>query len=319
MLPRGLMIDILGKTQADFATPAAGDYTRTFCYQMRAGEKQALENDPLLGQPRNNDRDALGSVAGLPTHDGPVELPLCLNHIGWWLVSVFGLPDTTGADPNFVHAFASGAETIPYRTVEVKVPTTGVAAFLQHTGIIANRMTVEVARAANYQRVTLDLLGRKETKLLVTGGGNPAAPWALDRLLKTKGVLKIDTVAAEIVSINAVYDNKLKGLEFAGDSYVSGYDSDEEATFTGTMRVRFKDFAHYDRAAAGTPAALEFLWQSNANRLFSLAAPVVKFERVGVEIGGPGGIEQSFNFRAEQSAVAPMLTVTLKNGIAAYV
>jgi hypothetical protein len=84
------------------------------------------------------------------------------------------------------------------------------------------------------------------------------------------------------------------------------------------MRIRFKDFAHYDRAVAGTPASIELLWQKTANRLLSIVAGVTRLERQGVEISGPGGIEQTFNFMAEQTAGAPMVAVTLKNGIATY-
>ncbi len=319
MLPRGMQIELLAKTQVDFATAAIGNYTRTFAYEASLMEKAALEDDPLLGQPRHNDRDTLGSVLGLPAHDGQIVVPLCLNHLGFWLVSLFGLPSTSGIDPDYEHVFNSGAETIPYRTVEIKVAAEGGDRFMQHTGIIANRMTLELSRAANFQRVTIDTLGRQETKLPTSAGGTPEAPWALARLLAATGVLKIDAVTpADLLSINATYDNKLQGLEFAGSNYVSGYDTDEAATFTGTMRVRFKDFAHYDRAVASTPAALEFLWQTSATRQFSLAAPVVKFERQGVEIRGPGGIEQSFNFRAEQSPSAPTLTATLRNEVPAY-
>jgi hypothetical protein len=43
-----------------------------------------------------------------------------------------------------------------------------------------------------------------------------------------------------------------------------------------------------------------------------------RLERQGVEISGPGGIQQTFNFMAEQTAGAPMVAVTLKNGIATY-
>lgn len=237
---------------------------------------------------------------------------------GFWLVSVFGLPTTTGADPNFVHVFESGAEVIPYRTVEVKVPIAGGTKFLRHAGLIADKLTLNVSRAAGYQRATLDLLGYQETKLSVTGGGAPVDPWALDRVLNSQGVVKIDGVAAELLALDATYDNKLKGLEYAGSDRVGGYDSDEDATFTGTMRVRFKDFSHYDRAVAGTAASLELLWQKNANRLLSIAAGVTRLERQGVEISGPSGIEQTFNFMAEQTAAAPMLAVTLKNGVATY-
>lgn len=318
MLPRGQQIDILAKTQTDFSTPATGNYTKTYAYSVGLAQKQPLENDPLLGLPRNNDRDTLGSVLGLPSHDGSVEVPLDLAHFGFWLMGAMGTPTDSGLTPDFTHVFNSGAATLPYRTIELKVPTTGAAGFIQHVGTVVNRMTFNVSRAANYQRVGLDLLGRNENKLGATAGGTPAAPWALDRVLNTLPVFKQDGVVVQIISLAATYDNKLRGLEFAGSDYVAGYDSDEEATFTGTIRLRFQTFAQYDQAAGNTPFAAQILWQKSATRLLQIDAPVMRLERVGVEVQGPGGIEQSFSFRAEQSSTAPMMTATLKNGVASY-
>jgi hypothetical protein len=45
-------------------------------------------------------------------------------------------------------------------------------------------------------------------------------------------------------------------------------------------------------------------------------APAMRLERAGVEITGPAGIEQTFNFRCEQTSSAPMLTT--KNLVATY-
>jgi hypothetical protein len=55
--------------------------------------------------------------------------------------------------------------------------------------------------------------------------------------------------------------------------------------------------------------------QRTSVRSFSLQAPVVRFDPT--PITGPGRIDQSFNFRAEQTNAAAMLTTVLKNGTAA--
>jgi hypothetical protein len=80
-------------------------------------------------------------------------------------------------------------------------------------------------------------------------------------------------------------------------------------------RVRFRSGTRYDQAKAGTPFAMELLWQRTSVRSFSLQAPVVRFDPT--PITGPGRIDQSFNFRAEQTNAAAMLTTVLKNGTAA--
>jgi hypothetical protein len=43
----------------------------------------------------------------------------------------------------------------------------------------------------------------------------------------------------------------------------------------------------------------------------------VKFDPTSVPVSGPGRFEMSFNFRAEQSSSAAMLSAVLKNGTAA--
>jgi hypothetical protein len=100
-------------------------------------------------------------------------------------------------------------------------------------------------------------------------------------------------------------------------AYPTGHDLDEMATFSGTIRARFRTAALYDQAKAKTPFAMELLWQRTSVRSFSLQAPVVRFDPIGLPVTGPGRIEQSFNFRAEQSSSAAMLSAVLKNATAA--
>ena len=42
-----------------------------------------------------------------------------------------------------------------------------------------------------------------------------------------------------------------------------------------------------------------------------------KVDPIGLPVTGPGRIEMSFNFRAEQTDAAQMLTAVLENGLAA--
>jgi hypothetical protein len=318
MLPRGNQIELLFKDESAYGTLPTGNFTKTYIYSHGLEEKNPLEDDALLGQARNNDRDATAPVEGLPTHGGPMVVPLCLSHFGYWLKHALGAPTTTGAPTDYQHIFTSGAATLPSRSVEIKTPKQGGFLYMQHKGLMLNKLTLEASRAGNFQRVSLDILGQKETKATSTGGGTPAAVLALDRVLARIGVFKVDTVVAELMSVNAAYDNKLKPLEYMGNDYVSGYDSDDNATFTGSLRLRFKTEALYDQAIAKTNFAGELLFQRTSTRLISFATANTRLERAGLPIGGPGGIEQTFNFRAEQSAIAPMLTVTLKNGVASY-
>jgi hypothetical protein len=320
MLPRGSAVDILFKDESTYGTAPSGNWTKSFIYSHGIEEKAPLEDDPLLGQPRQNDRDATSQAPGLPTHGGPMVVPLCLNHFGYWLKLAMGAPvtDATG-DPNFVHTFKSGGSTLPSRSIEIKTPIVGANIFPRHTGVMLDKFAVEVSRAGNYERVNLDLVGKTETKLTSTGGGTPASALALDRILNTQGIFKVGGVQADIISISATYDNKLTPLDFVGDVYASGYDSDQEAAFTGSIRLRMKTAAFYDLAAAGTLSTAEILFQKSATRLLSLATSNMRLERTGFPVTGPGALEQTFNFRCQQDSTNPMLTAVLKNGQAAAV
>ena len=40
--------------------------------------------------------------------------------MGYWLQRTFGAPSTTGEDPDYVHVFSSGSETIPTFGMQIK-------------------------------------------------------------------------------------------------------------------------------------------------------------------------------------------------------
>jgi hypothetical protein len=133
-------------------------------------------------------------------------------------------------------------------------------------------------------------------------------------------VLKLNALeAADIISLSWSYSNGATMQDYLGDpdGYPMGHDLDTPATFSGSFRARFRTDALYDGARAGTAYALELLWEKSAARSPSIAAPIVKLDPIGLPVSGPGRVEIAFNFRAEQSAGAAMVAVTLKNGHAA--
>jgi hypothetical protein len=166
-------------------------------------------------------------------------------------------------------------------------------------------------------------MGQTQAKQTSTGGGTPAAMWARDECTAALGVFKINgTTAANIISVKGKYDNKAVPQEYVGNPLRSGADLDVEATFDGTIQLRFTDATYYDLATPSglLPAAFsgEMLWSKSANRSLSLLAANMRLEPIGIPISGPGKIEQTFNFRAEQSASAAMLVATLKSLVPSY-
>jgi hypothetical protein len=120
------------------------------------------------------------------------------------------------------------------------------------------------------------------------------------------------------MSVRATYDNKITPQDYLGNELRSGFDLDSEATFDGSIELRFADATYYDLAVAGTAFSGEMLWQKSPARSLSLLAANMRLEPVGIPIEGPGRIQQTFNFRAEQSVTEPMLVATLKSSVESY-
>lgn len=316
--PRGKTANLLFADQADFATPASGNYTSTPFYTENLGDGEPLESDPLLGTARTNNRDQTKPAPGLVTMGGDIVVPMDVNHLPYWLTMLFGAPTTSGAGP-YDHVFTSGGETLPYRTIEIE--KRAGAAFFQNVGLLAAGFSFDTARAGGFRQATINLLGRSQTKLGATGGGVPAAPLALGQLPGAVGLMRIDSVeAANFLGGSFNYQNNpTPNDDLTGDKYLAGYSLDEDATCGGSNRVRYVNDAYYDIMAAGDPVALELEFSISANATLLLAMPAVRFEKGPfAPINGPGGLEAEFNWRAEQTDSAAMLTVTVTNQIASY-
>ena len=314
--PKGRTIEYLLKDQTSFSALPSGNFFKTFLYSWALEEKRPLEADDLLGISRNNNRDTTQPAQGLSDVSGNVVVPADLNHLWFWLYRLFGTPATTGGPSDYVHTFTSGGEVLPTFADEIKLASN---VFLNDLGLIASRWSGDLSRKAGYDRFTVDLMGRSQQSATTTQGGTPTAALARDPLPAFLPICKLDsTQKADLLGVTFNYDNKPTPQNYmSGDQYISGFDVDQLATFEGTLKLRFRDKTLYDQAIANTSSALTLLWQRSSTRLLQIDAPVARLEQAAPKVTGAGMIEQDFSFRAEQSASAPMLTVTLKNGTAA--
>ncbi|MCV0429223.1 MAG: hypothetical protein K5905_27550 [Roseibium sp.] len=316
--PRGKTANMLFGDQADFASIATGNYISTPFYTENLGEAEPLESDPLLGTARTNNRDQTSPAPGLITAGGDIVVPMDVNHLPYWLTMLFGAGVTSGAGP-YTHVFTSGKEVLPYRTIEVE--KRAGAAFFQNVGYLASAFSFDTARGAGFRQATISLVGRSQNKLAATGGGVPVAQLALGQVPASTGLMRINSVdAANFLGGSFNYQNNPTPDEsMTSDEYLAGYTLDEDATLGGSNRVRYVNDAYYDIMAAGDPVALELEFEISATAKMLFAMPAVRFERAPfAPISGPGGLEAEFNWRAEQTDSAPMLTVTVTNQIAAY-
>lgn len=318
-LPRGKTIDFLLKKESAYGSAPSGDWTKTYVYSYDPGFKDDLVDDPLLGLTRNNNRDSTEPAPGLVTVDPKAVVPVDFNHFGLWLYAMFGAASVTGSGDPYTHVFTSGLEVLPWRSHETKMSS---ALFFNEVGNVGSKISVDIQHAAGFQRASLEFMGKKQNKLTATGGGTPTAPWARDECVASLGVYKINgTVVANLMSVKAVYDNKLAPQDYvSGDGFRSGADLDQEATWTGSVDLRFIDSTYYDLAVAGTVFSGEMLWSKSGSRSLSFLSPAKRLLPTGIAVAAAGKIQQTFSFRAEQPAdgSAPMLTTTLKSLVPSY-
>lgn len=320
-VPRGKTIDVLTKAQSSFSALPSGNWTKTYIYSHTIEEKNPFQDDDLLGLPRTNDRDATAPAPGLPVLQGQIVAPADFNHIGLWLKWLMGAPVDTGSADPYTHVFTSGAEVLPYNAFEVAVKNVGGSPeYFQYLGLIGAKGSLDLSRSPGYQKMTLDVMGRSEAMAGSSSGGTPGAPWAREPIAATVGLLNIGgSPAANILKVMAAYDNKPTPQDFLnGTAYPSGFDLDGAATFTGSLTLRFLDAVMYNHARAGDVLDAQLAFSAAASHSLVMEAPALRLEIAGVPISGPGGIQQTFNFRAEQSSTAAMLTATLKSLVATY-
>lgn len=320
-VPRGRTIDVLTKAQSAFDTLPSGNWTASYIYSHGLEEKSPLVNDGLLGLPRTNDRDQAAPGPSEHTLGGPLVVPVDYNHLGLWLKMLMGTAVDSGVSDPYTHVFTSGAEVLPYNALEVAIKNVGgVTAYMQYMGLIANKGTIEIARGDGYQKMSLDMMGRSEAKAGSSSGGTPAAAWAREPVAATVGLMNIGgSLAANILKMSMTIDNKVTPQKFLnGTAYPSGFDLDDEMAVSGTFDLRFLTGTQYDHAVAGDVLELGMAFNAAGSHSLVFDMPAVRLERSGVPITGPGGIQQSFNWRAEQSASAAQLTATLKSLVAAY-
>jgi Phage tail tube protein len=304
--------------QGAFATPAAEDsYKATYFYAQSLRERSPLEDDPLLGGDQHNGRDAREPLAGLSEHGGDIEVPLDLNHLGYWLKLAFGDPATSGAGDK-THVFSSGAAALPVATIEVK---NLAADYRQHVAVAARSFGLEIAGdQAGTQRVRIGAVGRQEVLLGASAAGVIPAAEAVLPVPRTLGVVKFNGAAIGSLrscrwdyTTGLVLERYVDGIELPGAAVL-----DEDATSKGEFRVRHTGTSFEAAAIAGTVGALAIEFAKTATRSLSIALGQVKLERSGVPINGPGGLEATYAFTGFQDADSAMAVATLKNAIAAY-
>ena len=317
----GKTLDVFLYKETTYGVVPTANFIKTPVYTFGLRASRPLENDQILGIARDNGRDATPPAPGLTSHNGASDIPLDLNHIGWWFCLAFGAPTTTEDDGVFTHVWESGSANLPSWAMVQQLPLASSTEYRRHIGVVLRSMRFGLGQEAGYRKMSVELGGRNESRPGSAGPGTVPAMLSRVPFPAAKGLLKRGGVAvANLLSFEGTYDAAMEEERLVDESdQVSSWGPGEnEASFAGNMRLRYLDDTFDDLGEAQTAQAIDIVYQTSADLSLTIALPSVTFERPGLAINGPGRIEQQVGFRAAQTDSAPMMTLTLINEISSY-
>jgi len=295
-----------------YGTPPETGYVKMPFASATLGAEQPLLESELLGY----GRDPLAPIKDALTSDGDVVVPIDAIGFGYWLKATFGDPTTTGAEAPYTHEFRSGSWTLPSLAIEIGMPE--VPRFAMYAGCVVDQLSWQMTRSG-LLTASVSLIAQGETPAAATGAGTPTEI-ALQRFGHFNGAIKRDGVAlGNVVSTQITYGNNLDRIEtIRADGKIDGADP-SMAMLSGSMEVRFADTTLMDQAINGTTCALEFAYTLPTGESLTFTAHSVYLPRPRVEIGGPQGVQATFDWQAaKDAALGRMCTVTLINDVETY-
>lgn len=291
--------------------PAAGAYHLAPFVSCDLDSAQGLIESNVLGL----GRDPTQPYQDVINVDGDIVVPVDVRNIGQWLKAVFGAATTAGSGP-YTHTFKSGATSLPSLAVELGMPE--VPDFPLFSGVRANSIAFNFARSGEAQ-ATVNLIGQGETKQTTTKDATPEEA-IFTRFSQFQGSVKqAGNPLGNVTSAALTYSNNLERVEtIRDDGKIDGADPGV-AALSGSISVRYADTALMDAARAGTPVDLEFAYTIDADHKLVIECHEVFLPKPKRSVGGPGGIEASYDFQgAKDAVIGNMVTVTLTNDVASY-
>ncbi|HWJ89329.1 MAG TPA: phage tail tube protein [Pelagibacterium sp.] len=309
--------------ESDYGTApdgvGGGVYARLPMRSYGLSPETSLEEDPTWNR---GTPDAGDPVEGPITVSDNMIMPACSRAIGAALALILGSPDTEdNQDDTYTHVFASGQE-LPSFSIQTGHPKLSVPKWRTVLGVKAGGINFDMSRTGR-ALLEIPLIGQKQIKDLT--GARDATPLQFDYLPfdNITGSITVDgDPLASVTAARFAFSNGLEPVEtIRADGVIDGIDEGER-TASGSLDARFGiDATLEDLADAKTPCALQFafaLRQYPTRRLvFSL--PRVFLSNPKIPITGPGGISQSWQWRAAHDAdLGYLLGVTLINDVEAY-
>jgi hypothetical protein len=304
------LINLMRETA--WGVPPTGNWHQVNAYSLDMRPREPFQNDPLLGQGREQQDPARDVLDVTPQ----VEVPVDLRGIGHWLTSLLGLPTTTGTGPGpYTHVWKSGGTPESY-SIEMVNPEAGPSYF-RSAGYKSNTMQASFAPRG---RASLRFDGiSKDYVEAGTSAAGASVPIVHTSFSHFQGALTRDaSPLARVTAAEFRYNNNLEGDRFIGGGGALGDLTANEAMFDGSITTRFVDRSMFDWATLRLNADLKMAFTSGANSI-SFDGKRVWLERSGGGATGPRGISAQFNLMGSKDPTAlASLVVTLINDVASY-
>lgn len=300
--------------ETTYGQPPGGNWRLMPFQTCNLGAEQPLLDADVIGVGSN--RDTAAPFRDILTVSGQIVVPVDLNNIGHWLRLLFGPPTTTGSNPNYVHAFASGAASLPSNSIEVAFPD--VPSFDVIAGVRADTFEIDFSPsgAAN---ATIGLLAQSSTRATTSGAGTPVTHPYVPFNKALGAIRRNGSPLAQITGGRVLFTNSIEAVRtIRNDLKLEGADPGISRA-TGQITSRFADTLLLGDATNGTPIELEFSYTLSSVRSLTIVLHETYLALARTPIDGPTGIEASFDFRAAfNEAAGRMMTVTLRNQVQSY-
>lgn len=307
--------------QVDIDTLAAGPWFGLTTYRRGDPATPDLVDDPVLGIATDNNRDPIAPQFGMQKGDVQRTVPMALDEVGMWFTACFGLPTSAGALGAYTHTFKSGAEALPYLTVQDLL---AAGQFRQHRGVVVDGFSIQATKENAYPQLVLDLLMRDCGPAADWIAGDDAAAFGLQRPPAWGAtVLWNDVAIGESTTCSLQYKNNCdRNMGLNGTEFPVSIDPGLSAV-SGNLGMRLNtDTYHALARAGGAPGKLSLVWKlpgATATRSLQIDYNLVRLSANGQPVENAGEISSQFTMRGEQGAAGtPAVTVLLKNNVETY-
>lgn len=304
----------IGK-MSTWAKPSTLPRQRLNVYSVTGGLTDQDGDDPLLNGSMNNLEDPTEPAPGLDDHRVTVEVPLCINQLGFWLAAYFGAETASGTTPDYTHTWNSGGLPPPI-FLEHKL-TTGK--FRQHWGLLGESMEVDLSSdREGFGRAKFTFVGITEDPVgAALTGTVTAEPTLLRPAQKLVNITYNAVAGGDIVGGKFTHKRNLKRVRQAdGTGLPYAVERESGAQLSGDLQTRFHDDTFYDDARNKQARALGIYLMTTAARGIKFDFGRSRLSRMPVDVSDQSALEYNPTFRAWQDASNPALVAKVLSSAA---